>query len=297
MGRLTSRLLSSLEEQDILATLDECLPPMRIRSWFVGFFEPSDREDPFGTCVAAATHGDDTPLRFTTREFPPPGLYPSKEPLSLAVLPLCFQDEQLGFVALDAGNLEPLAMVVRQLSGAVKSARLHAEVRSLSLHDALTGIANRRYFDIILQKEVERSQRYRRNLGVILIDVDLFKSYNDEYGHLAGDEALKEMARCIDNATRRDADVASRVGGEEFAVILPETDTEGARVVAERIRADVARSTAFLRPMSVSLGVASRCGPFPSARSLVEDADKALYAAKGGGRNRVEVSLPDDSPG
>jgi diguanylate cyclase (GGDEF)-like protein len=290
MGYLTSRLLSCLQESDILATLAEYLPPMGVRSCRVAFYIPRSKEDPLGESVFPATREEERGVHFPTREFPPQGHYPPGEPLNLAILPLCFQDEKLGYVAFDAGNLDPLAMIVQQLSIAVKNARLHAEVISLSLTDALSGISNRRYFDLIMEKEVERSQRYRRDLSVILIDVDLFKRYNDDFGHQAGDEALKEVARCIDRGTRRDLDVVSRYGGDEFAVILPETNVEGARIVAERIRGEVAGSTASLRPLSVSLGVGSHCGSLPSAKILLDRADQALYRVKQSGGNRVEVS-------
>jgi diguanylate cyclase (GGDEF)-like protein len=297
MGNLTSRLLSCLKESDILATLAEYLPPMRISSCRVAFYVPQGTEDPLGESVFPAMRDDEKGVQFPTREFPPPGHYPAGEPLNLAVLPLCFQNERLGFAAFDAGNLEPLAMIVRQLAVAVKNARLHAEVRSLSLTDALSGIANRRYFDLIMEKEVERSKRYRRDLSVILIDIDLFKGYNDDYGHSAGDEAIKEAARCIRRGTRRELDVVSRYGGDEFAVVLPETNVEGARVVAERIRGEVAGSGAFLRPLSVSLGVASHSGPLVSAKTLLDRADQALYRVKQSGRNRVEVRASEEGAG
>jgi diguanylate cyclase (GGDEF)-like protein len=215
------------------------------------------------------------------------------EPPTLAILPLCFQNEKLGYAAFDAENLHPLAMIARQISAAVKNARLHAEVRSLSLTDALTGLANRRYFDLIMEKEVERSQRYRRDLSVILIDVDLFKEYNDEFGHPAGDDALKDVARCLREVTRRDVDIVARWGGDEFTVILPETDVRGARVVATRIQGSVAACSALQRSLTLSIGVASHTGPLPSAKSLLDRADKALYRVKMSGRNGVETSDED----
>jgi diguanylate cyclase (GGDEF)-like protein len=270
---------------------------MGIRSCRVAFFIPRSPEDPLGESVFPATREDQRGVHFATREFPPQGHYLPGELLNLAILPLCFQNEKLGYVAFDAGNLDPLAMIVRQLSVAVKNARLHAEVRSLSLTDALTGISNRRYFDLIMEKEVERSQRYRRDLSVILIDIDLFKGYNDDFGHMAGDEAIREVARCIRKGIRRDLDVVSRYGGDEFAVILSETNVEGARLVAERIRGEVAGGSAFLRPLSISLGVAWHCGPLPSAKSLLDRADRALYLVKQSGGNRVAVGAGKEGAG
>jgi diguanylate cyclase (GGDEF)-like protein len=289
MGRLTSRLLSAMDEREVLSILEEFVPSMGISGCTVAFFDP--RSTGAGACDSvfpASTEGG-KPVPFTAREFPPPGVYPPGEPLALALLPLGYQEDKLGFVAFDAANLDPLAMIASQVSAAVKRARLHAEVRSLSLTDALSGISNRRYFDLIMEREIERSRRFNRDLSVIFIDVDLFKSYNDTFGHIAGDEAIKEIARCID-AGIRELDVASRFGGEEFAVILPETNAAGALLVAERIRGRVAGSDAFRRPLSISLGVVSHHGPIDSAAMLLDEADRALYRAKQAGRNRVEVA-------
>jgi diguanylate cyclase (GGDEF)-like protein len=283
LGRLSSRLISSMLESDILAALAEELPSVGIRGCHVFYFDGPDAS----TCQTA--HGSPTGLRFASRDFPPPGLYPPDAVLSLDLLPLSVQDETLGYTAFDAESPDSLALVAGQLSAAVKTSRLHAEVRSLSLTDALTGLANRRHFDGSLQREFERCQRYNRTISVILADVDLFKSYNDQCGHLAGDEALREIARCFLKATRKEVDVVCRYGGEEFAVILPETNTAGARVVAERIREEVLGSGKFLKPLSVSLGVASMSGGGASRNLLLETADKTLYVAKKKGRNRVEV--------
>ncbi len=226
-------------------------------------------------------------MRFLTREFPPHGLYPESEPFSLAILPLFFQDERLGYVTFDGENLDPLATVVRQLASVVKSAELHQKVLALTLTDELTGIHNRRFFEIILQEEAERSQRYDRHLAIILVDIDQFKAYNNSFGHPAGDEALRHVAEGILGSARRGLDVATRYGGEEFAVILPETDAEGARVVAETIRKKIGSNMHFLRPLTISLGVASLKGAQVRAGTLVDQADRALSQAKNQGRDRA----------
>jgi diguanylate cyclase (GGDEF)-like protein len=153
----------------------------------------------------------------------------------------------------------------------------------------LTGVHNRRYFELLLQKEVERSQRYNRRLAAIMIDIDHFKRYNDSFGHPAGDDALRRVAEDIQNSARRGLDVVTRYGGEEFAIILPETDTEGALIVAETIRRHVADDTRFLRTMSVSLGISSLSGDQLSHDTLLDRVDRALYQAKNQGRNRTVV--------
>ena len=288
MGRLTARLLSSLDEDQIYSILQEHLPRVGIRSGYVAFFEPQEG-DPAGGSRLRTYQPDSPPLRFTSRQFPPKGLYPENEPFNLALLPLVFQEEKMGYVVFDGENLIPLATVVRQLASAVKSAKLHAKVIELSLTDALTGVHNRRFFEILLQKEVERSQRYNRPLATIMIDIDHFKQYNDSFGHPAGDEALRRVAEDIQNNARRDLDVVTRFGGEEFAVILPETDTKGAWFVAETIREHVSADARFLRKISVSLGIASLSGDQLNHATLVDQADRALYQAKNQGRNRTVI--------
>jgi len=150
--------------------------------------------------------------RFPTREFPPPTLYSSSEVLNLALVPLVFKDEPLGYIAFDAGNLGPCAIIARQLAATFKTSRLHAQVFELSLTDALTGVYNRRYFDLFLNNEVDRSQRLGRGLGIMMLDIDYFKEYNDAFGRPAGDKALQFVARCI-HQERRSADVVARIGG------------------------------------------------------------------------------------
>jgi diguanylate cyclase (GGDEF)-like protein len=286
MGRMTARLLSSLEEDQIYSVLAEQLPQIGIRSGHVAFFEPQE-SDPFRFSRLRVDPKDSAPLRFDTRSFPPPGLYPEQEPVNLAILPLVFKEERMGYVVFDAENLDPLATVVRQLASVVKSAELHRKVLELTLTDALTGAYNRRYFEILLHKEVERAHRYDRPLAVIMVDIDLFKKYNDSFGHPAGDEALRHVAEGIVNSARRGLDVVTRYGGEEFAVILPETDLEGAGIVADAIRNQIQSSRSFLRSLTVSAGVAALRGDQLSSTLLVDRADRALYQAKHKGRNRT----------
>jgi diguanylate cyclase (GGDEF)-like protein len=285
LGRLTARLLSSLDEEQIFATLAENLLQVGIRRCDVICFEPRG-EDPFGGSLLYPQGKELQNRRFETRTFPPPGLYPEGETYNLAILPLFFQEENLGYVAFDGGNLEPLAMIVIQLATAIRSARLHARVLELSLTDGLTEIHNRRFFEILIEKEVDRSRRYSRDLAVIIADIDWFKNYNDAFGHLAGDEALREIAHCIRDNARRGLDIVTRYGGEEFAVILPETDGEGARVVAEKIRESIRNSNRFLRPLTISLGIAAMRGDQLNSKTLIDQADRALYHAKSRGRDR-----------
>src|SRR5258706_14146034 len=174
-------------------------------------------------------------LCFTTRAFPPPELYPTDELLNIVIIPLVFQEEHLGYIAFDANNLGPCVMIARQIAATFKASHLHAQVIELSLMDALTGVYNRRYFDMFLRNELDRSRRFGRDFAILMLDIDFFKQYNDTFGHPAGDEALQWVVHCLQQQ-RRSTDVMARIGGEEFAVILPETSLDGALQVADRIR-------------------------------------------------------------
>lgn len=169
--------------------------------------------------------------------------------------------------------------------------KANVELERLARTDALTGLANRRRFMEALETEVERSRRYGRPLSVVLLDLDRFKQVNDAHGHAAGDAVLKEAAQAL-RSVCRDVDLAARIGGEELALLLPETDTHGARTVAERVRErieDAPHRAPSGDPFRVtaSLGVATADGESPGGEALLQEADEALYRAKEGGRNRV----------
>jgi len=166
----------------------------------------------------------------------------------------------------------------------------------MSLVDALTGIANRRDFDRTLELEWKRCRRDKLDLSLIMLDIDHFKNFNDMYGHLAGDECLKDVVEVIKSNIKRPADKAARFGGEEFILILPETDVNGAFSIAESIRKDVIslkiphESSPVSERVTISAGISSI---IPDTgvmmKKLIENADKALYRAKSNGRNRVEI--------
>jgi len=171
----------------------------------------------------------------------------------------------------------------------------NAELRLLSSQDGLTGISNRRCFDRTLAKEWGRARRYRRDLSLIMIDVDHFKLYNDSYGHQQGDICLQSVASTIDATVSRNGDQVARYGGEEFVVVLPETDIKGAMQVAEQIRAAIENlqmehsSSLNNNHVTVSLGCASIQPTHDiDADILIKQADTALYRAKEKGRNRAE---------
>jgi two-component system, chemotaxis family, response regulator WspR len=168
----------------------------------------------------------------------------------------------------------------------------NAELQRLSSLDGLTGLANRRIFDLLLAKEWLREQRRAQPLSVILIDLDFFKQYNDRYGHIQGDDCLRKVAGALSTAARRPGDLVARFGGEEFAVLLPETPRAGAESVAALMRERVAalaiphEGSTVAKVVTLSQGIAS-CVPSPSSSTteLLERADRALYAVKQSGRN------------
>jgi diguanylate cyclase (GGDEF)-like protein len=178
--------------------------------------------------------------------------------------------------------------------------RRYRQLRWVADRDGLTGIANRRRFEEALAQEWARSGRTERPLGLILIDVDHFKRYNDRYGHGAGDACLQSLSRTFASVARRPADIVARYGGEEFAILLPETDLSGTRAVAERLRAQVAdlaiaHADSEMGVVSISLGVTSVVAQpnIPvTPGDFVGQADGALYQAKTAGRGRVCVAEP-----
>ena len=183
-------------------------------------------------------------------------------------------------------DLHLLASFGSQAAIAIENARLFAETRRLANTDALTGLYNHRYFYRLLDTEVKRARRYGRSLSLIMLDIDHFKQFNDRYGHLAGDEALRSLAQILRKNSRR-VDTVARYGGEEFAIILPETDLAQAAVQAERLRAAASEFEWPEGCLTISLGAAVLTPEMGRVEDLVREADRPLYEAKVAGRNQV----------
>jgi diguanylate cyclase (GGDEF)-like protein/PAS domain S-box-containing protein len=166
--------------------------------------------------------------------------------------------------------------------------RLH----TLSLTDALTGLMNRRALEDCLENECARSIRSAAPLSLFMLDIDDFKGFNDSFGHVCGDEVLRQIAVLMQRWTRR-GDLVARYGGEEFLVILPATDEKAAFGIAERLRHAIAEADWKHRLITVSVGVATRNKHMPTTTEFIHEVDQALYAAKRGGKNRVCQALSD----
>jgi diguanylate cyclase (GGDEF)-like protein len=169
--------------------------------------------------------------------------------------------------------------------------RSEQELERLATHDGLTGLFNRRSFNALLDDEVSRTQRYGLAVSLLMVDIDHFKRINDSYGHQVGDAVLQQMGGLLANSARG-VDKVCRYGGEEIALILPQTGAEEAANIGERLRARIAENAFDLGqdrpiPVTVSIGVAACPANATDSPTLVRAADEALYEAKQGGRNRV----------
>jgi diguanylate cyclase (GGDEF)-like protein len=216
------------------------------------------------------------------------------------------QEERIFEVTLtplgDRGTAVRSALLLRDISARetmrLQLHRANRELKRLAHEDALTGLANRRSFMDALEREVERSDRYTRPLSLVLLDMDFFKQVNDTHGHAAGDDVLRSAAGVL-RSVCRDVDLAARLGGEELALLLPETDAAGAATVAERVRTRMESAThespaGQTFTVTASIGVASVPAGTKSGTALLQAADEALYRAKGGGRNRVVMSASSE---
>lgn len=184
-------------------------------------------------------------------------------------------------------RLEASEKTLREQAAQLEKANVTLE--ALARLDGLTGLLNRRTFNERLEEEFRRAARYALPLSVIMIDVDHFKSFNDQFGHPAGDAVLKATAATL-LVESRNTDFVARYGGEEFVVLLPNTELQEAALVAERIRRAIEETPSPKRRVTASLGVAALSQGFDGGSALVAAADQALYASKAGGRNRVTLA-------
>lgn len=214
-------------------------------------------------------------------------------------------DQAISVAPFDEAGVRYCLIEIHDVSSsALRERRLleHAEsLRARSYIDGLTGIPNRRHFDVALERELRRARRADGPLALLLVDIDSFKLYNDHFGHQQGDACLTTVAQQLAGLLKRPADMAARYGGEEFAAVLPDTTLEQARAVAEKIRAHIEALQMPPAPgahhpyVTLSIGVAAFVrGRLEEPAALIAAADQAMYAAKRGGRNRVAAD--SDAP-
>lgn len=208
----------------------------------------------------------------------------------------------------DNGEVESLIGFMFDISERKKTEEqlltLQKQLEEYSYKDGLTGVANRRMFDTVLATEWANAQRTRQPLSLILLDIDHFKQFNDHYGHVQGDDCLKSVGQALSRAASRPRDFVGRFGGEEFVLVLPETDEAAARHIAERCRQQVRQQriaharSAVSSLLTISLGVGTIVpGAHDRPLDFLNSVDKLLYQAKQRGRDRLEVARAPARPG
>ena len=224
------------------------------------------------------------------------GIWPETEPLRL---PLMFEEKLLGILWVWGKNftradLPIMSIFAKQIGISLERARLFQEVQGLALTDPLTGLQNRRSLFELGRIEFFRAHRMGRSFCCMMLDLDNFKLINDSFGHPVGDQVLQEFAaRC--KSSVREIDLIGRYGGEEFVILLPETDSQTAMQVAERLRASIEEAPIKVSSqelnVTVSIGISRKDENTLELETLIARADQAMYIAKHKGRNRVAISI------
>jgi diguanylate cyclase (GGDEF)-like protein len=214
-------------------------------------------------------------------------------PSDHSVFVLKSKEKKLGvllYKGLDPKDKEKFTILAHQFALALRRLKLYKDIETLAITDGLTGVYTRRYFIERFDEEIKRSALRKSNLSFLMIDADHFKAVNDQHGHLAGDQVLKEISNIIQENVR-EIDIVGRFGGEEFCVVLPDTDMEGSRLVAERIRKSAEKRVIKAYDSTLRVTLSIGLAIYPSDGKLLEElmdkADWALYRAKSQGRNCV----------
>ena len=226
---------------------------------------------------------------------------PQQLPESYLCVPIAAHGETLGILfvqapseavaALIQARLEGLRQIIQLIGMSIAALQLRLKLEHQSIRDPLTGLFNRHFMQVTLEKEMARSKRNQKGLAVLMLDVDHFKTFNDRFGHAAGDSVLKSVATVLQNGICTE-DYVCRYGGEEFVIILPEVSIQAAIERAEDIRKTVSdledvSSRSGSTPITISIGIAFCPSDTSDPNQIIQKADQALYRAKNGGRNQV----------
>jgi diguanylate cyclase (GGDEF)-like protein len=227
------------------------------------------------------------------------GLAFYQETAARMCIPLLSFGQPLGALLVDSNRVgafnrydtQPLESAADICATAIQNARYVERVKQLAYLDGLTGIFNRRYFELRVNEEIERARRFRAGMAVLMVDIDQFKHLNDEFGHLLGDEVLRQVSSIFHQQIRK-IDVVCRFGGEEFAILLSQTNTQHAQAVAEKLRRLVEnwQFPGVPRSVTISAGISTYPDHGKTRDELVKAADAGLYGAKQSGRNRVVLA-------
>lgn len=306
----------TLDPEAILTASADCICHALSADWSIGalssapagtyhFITSASAANPIAAAqypsLAAALISEEPTLLFAADNIPLPEPHTAKQML---LLPLKNDQEPIGFLlcGLSAPAFKRYAfakLIARQVAFGLEKAQLYNQVKSMALSDGLTGLANRRNFDMLLKTELRRSASLKRHLSLIMLDLDKFKTYNDTYGHLTGDKLLAQVGQIIHHNIRS-IDLAARYGGEEFSIILPECSASDALTIAEKLRSTIEMSHfpdslgTFTASITASFGIATydpAVTPHaPDSEKIISLADKALYRAKEAGRNRISTN-------
>ncbi|PNV80042.1 MAG: GGDEF domain-containing protein [Dictyoglomus turgidum] len=294
LGYIGSDLLSSFRMEDIIERISARLPELNINSFYLVFTDENLKEKKL---IFAHLRDENVreEIKLSFDEIIPKKLYP-KERKELIVKPLYFQENFFGYMVLEYGPKRGVIYEIlrSQISAAIQGAKIFEELNRLAITDPLTQLFNRRYIEEELRKEIERSKRYSRPFSVMVLDLDNFKIINDILGHQYGDEVLKKIGENLKKSCRK-VDTVGRFGGDEFVIILPETNLEKSIKVANKIiknleKMEIKFPNGEKIYISVSIGIASYPETSKDPEKILSLADSAMYNAKRLGGKQYSIA-------
>lgn len=291
LGYIGTDLISSFNMQDIINRITYRIPELGINTFYIIFYD-KNTSSLNANLVIGYNDGKTyyKRLNFPLKELIPKEILPERR-YTFIINPLYFQENQFGYAIFEYGPKRGIVYEIlrSQISSAIEGAILFEEINKLAVTDPLTELPNRRAIEDSFQKEILRSQRYKRPLSVMVLDLDNFKVINDTYGHKFGDEVLRKIGQVLKNSIRK-TDIIGRYGGDEFVIILPETNLVNSIKVAKKIIKNIENTQIFtpdgkITYLGISIGIASYPENIKEPEKLLSTADFSMYNAKklGGG--------------